>query len=116
MSDTMTLNWISGWIDTELDRVFDNDLVAENVVFREQTREGTSFSTELRLDITSDTYDWTVGAAVRPRREGHRERGAAGHDDRGQRGYRSAALPPTFLNDMFRGVLSAWAAARAGSN
>ena len=62
MSDTATLNWISGWIDTELDRVFDNDLVPENVVFREQTREGTSFSTELRLDITSDTYDWTVGA------------------------------------------------------
>ena len=62
MSDTMTLNWISGWIDSELDRVFDNDLVPENVVFREQTREGTSFSTELRLDITSDVYDWTVGA------------------------------------------------------
>ena len=62
MSETMTLNWISGWIDTDTDRVFDNDLVPENVVFREQTREGTSFSTELRLDITSDTYDWTVGA------------------------------------------------------
>ena len=62
MSDSATLNWISGWIDTELDRVFDNDLIPENVVFREQTREGTSFSTELRLDITSDTYDWTVGA------------------------------------------------------
>ena len=61
MSDTMTLNWISGWIDTDTDRVFDNDLVPENVVFREQTREGTSFSTELRLDITSDVYDWTVG-------------------------------------------------------
>ncbi|MDE0128265.1 MAG: TonB-dependent receptor [Gammaproteobacteria bacterium] len=62
MSDTATLNWISGWIDTELDRVFDNDLVPANVVFRDQTREGTSFSTELRLDITSDAFDWTVGA------------------------------------------------------
>ena len=62
MSDTATLSWISGWIDTETDRVFDNDLVPENVVFREQTREGTSFSTELRLDITSDTFDWTIGA------------------------------------------------------
>ena len=62
MSDTATLSWISGWIDTDTDRVFDNDLVPENVVFREQTREGTSFSTELRLDITSDTFDWTIGA------------------------------------------------------
>ena len=62
MSDTATLNWITGWIDTDTDRVFDNDLVPENVVFREQTREGTSFSTELRLDITSDRVDWTVGA------------------------------------------------------
>ena len=62
MSDTSTLNWITGWIDTDTDRVFDNDLVPENVVFREQTREGTSFSTELRLDITSDALDWTIGA------------------------------------------------------
>ena len=62
MSETATLNWITGWIDTDTDRVFDNDLVPENVVFREQTREGTSFSTELRLDITSDRVDWTVGA------------------------------------------------------
>ncbi len=62
MSDTATLNWITGWIDTETDRVFDNDLVPENIVFRDQTREGTSFSTELRLDITSDSFDWTIGA------------------------------------------------------
>ena len=62
MSDTATLNWITGWIDTDTDRVFDNDLVPENAVFREQTREGTSFSTELRLDITSEPVDWTVGA------------------------------------------------------
>ncbi len=62
MSETSRLSWITGWIDTDTDRVFDNDLVPENVVFREQTREGTSFSTELRLDITSDAFDWTVGA------------------------------------------------------
>ena len=62
LSDTMTLNWISGWIDTDTERLFDNDLVPEHVVFREQTREGTSFSTELRLDITSDAFDWTIGA------------------------------------------------------
>ena len=62
LSDTSTLSWISGWIDTETERLFDNDLVPEHVVFREQTREGTSFSTEVRLDITSDAFDWTIGA------------------------------------------------------
>ena len=62
MSDTATLSWISGWIDTETERLFDNDLVPEHMVFREQTREGTSLSTELRLDITSEAYDWTIGA------------------------------------------------------
>lgn len=62
MSDTSTLNWITGWIDTELERVFDNDLIPEDIVYREHVRDGTSFTTELRLDITSDTYDWTIGA------------------------------------------------------
>ena len=62
MSDTATLNWVTGWIDTDTDRLFDNDLVPEHVVFREQTREGSSFSTELRLDITAEGFDWTIGA------------------------------------------------------
>ena len=62
ISDTATLNWISGWIDTETDRVFDNDLIPENIVYRDHIRDGTSFSTELRLDITSDAFDWTIGA------------------------------------------------------
>ena len=62
MSDTSTLNWITGLIDTETDRVFDNDLIPEDIVYRDHIREGTSFSTELRLDITSDDFDWTIGA------------------------------------------------------
>ena len=103
LSDTMTLNWISGWIDTELDRVFDNDLVAENVVFREQTREGTSFSTELRLDITSDTYDWTVGALY-ARDEKDTDNAVQLGTTTVVNGVDHAAigsLPPTFLNDVF---------------
>lgn len=100
MSDTMTLNWISGWIDTELDRVFDNDLVAENVVFREQTREGTSFSTELRLDITSDTYDWTVGALY-ARDEKDTENAVQLGTTTVVNGIQIGGLPPTFLNDIF---------------
>ena len=103
MSDTMTLNWISGWIDSELDRVFDNDLVPENVVFREQTREGTSFSTELRLDITSDVYDWTVGALY-ARDEKDMQNGVQLGTTTVVNGVDHAAigsLPPTFLNDVF---------------
>ncbi len=100
MSDTMTLNWITGWIDTELDRVFDNDLVAENVVFREQTREGTSFSTELRLDITSDTYDWTVGALY-ARDEKDTENAVQLGTTTVVQGIQIGGLPPTFLNDIF---------------
>ena len=100
MSDTSTLNWISGWIDTELDRVFDNDLVAENVVFREQTREGTSFSTELRLDITSETYDWTVGAMY-ARDEKDTDNAVQLGTTTVVQGIQIGGLPPTFLNDVF---------------
>ena len=100
MSDTMTLNWISGWIDTELERVFDNDLVAENVVFREQTREGTSFSTELRLDITSDAFDWTVGALY-ARDEKDTDSAVQLGTTTVVDGIQIGGLPPTFLNDVF---------------
>lgn len=103
MSDTAMLNWISGWIDTETDRVFDNDLVPENVVFREQTREGNSFSTELRLDITADDFDWTIGAMyARDEKElwGQVQLGTTtvvnGVDHAA-----IGSLPPAFLNDVF---------------
>ena len=103
MSDTATLNWISGWIDTETDRVFDNDLVPENVVFRNQTREGNSFSTELRLDITSDAFDWTIGAMyARDEKETMSQvqlgtTTVVNEVDHAAIG----SLPPTFLNDVF---------------
>ena len=103
MSDTSTLNWITGWIDTDTDRVFDNDLVPENVVFRDQTREGTSFSTELRLDITSDVYDWTVGAMY-ARDEKEINSNVQLGTTTVVNGVDHAAigsLPPTFLNDIF---------------
>ena len=103
MSDTATLNWISGWIDTDTDRVFDNDLVPENVVFRDQTREGNSFSTELRLDITSDAFDWTIGAMyARDEKETMSQvqlgtTTVVNEVDHAAIG----SLPPTFLNDVF---------------
>ncbi|MCY4477163.1 MAG: TonB-dependent receptor [Gammaproteobacteria bacterium] len=103
MSDTSTLNWITGWIDTDTDRVFDNDLVPENVVFREQTREGTSFSTELRLDITSDDFDWTIGAMY-ARDEKEIDSNVQLGTTTVVNGVDHAAigsLPPTFLGDIW---------------
>ncbi len=80
MSDTSTLNWITGWIDTELERVFDNDLIPEDIVYRDHLRDGTSFTTELRLDITSDTYDWTIGAMYARDEKGNDSRVQVGAD------------------------------------
>lgn len=103
LSDTSTLNWITGWIDTDTDRVFDNDLVPEHVVFRDQTREGTSFSTEVRLDASTDALDWTLGAMY--------ARDEKTIDSNVQLGTTTTvdgvdhaaigSLPPTFLNDIF---------------
>ena len=103
MSDTSTLSWISGWIDTETERLFDNDLVPEHVVFREQTREGTSFSTEIRLDITSDAFDWTTGALY-ARDEKEIDSNVQLGTTTVVNGVDHAAigsLPPTFLGDIW---------------
>ncbi len=80
ISETSTLNWITGWIDTELDRVFDNDLIPEDIVYRDHIRDGTSFTTELRLDITSDSYDWTIGAMYARDEKGNDSRVQVGAD------------------------------------
>ena len=103
LSDTATLNWITGWIDTDTDRVFDNDLVPEHVVFRDQTREGTSFSTEVRLNASTESLDWTLGAMY--------ARDEKTIDSNVQLGTTTVvdgvdhaaigSLPPTFLNDIF---------------
>ena len=103
LSETATLNWITGWIDTETDRVFDNDLVPEHVVFRDQTRDGTSFSSELRLDGSTDALDWTLGALY--------ARDEKTIDNNVQLGTTTTvdgvdhaaigSLPPPFLNDVF---------------
>lgn len=61
LTDTVTLKWITGIIETENEKVFDNDLIAANTVNRFQKKEATSWSTELRVEITNDTYDWVIG-------------------------------------------------------
>jgi len=58
----MTLHWISGFIDSTQDRVFDNDLVGgADTLVRTNKYEGQSWSTELRLEGGNDNGDWVVG-------------------------------------------------------
>jgi iron complex outermembrane receptor protein len=61
-NENVTLNWISGFIDTEREKVFDNDLVPEDVVRRYEAVDATSWSSELRLEISNERFDWTIGA------------------------------------------------------
>jgi iron complex outermembrane recepter protein len=61
LSDTMTLKWVTGYIDTENEKVFDNDLIAADVVNRYQKKESESWSTELRLEFITDNFDWVSG-------------------------------------------------------
>ena len=58
----MNLHWITGFIDSTQERLFDNDLVGGmDAVTRTNTYEGQSYSTELRLEQTGDAFDWVVG-------------------------------------------------------
>ena len=61
-SDTTVAKWVTGVIDAELDRVFDNDLAGgADTLKRTNSYEGTSWSTELRLEITEENYDLVAG-------------------------------------------------------
>lgn len=58
----VTLNWITGFIDAEQNRVFDNDLVGgADTLVRTNLYEGESFSTELRLAGGNDRAEWIAG-------------------------------------------------------
>lgn len=62
LNDNMKLTSISGFIDAENNRFFDQDLVGGvDTLDRRNTYEGFSWSTELRLDYSGDSIDWTVG-------------------------------------------------------
>ncbi len=61
-NDSLTLKSITGFIDAELDRLFDNDLVGGmDALFRTNLYEGFSWSTELRLEYSTDQNDLIVG-------------------------------------------------------
>ena len=61
-SNDMTLSWISGFIDADQERVFDNDLIGgADTLVRTNAYDGNSVSTEFRLAGNTDRSDWIVG-------------------------------------------------------
>ena len=62
INDNLKLTSITGVIDAENKRWFDQDLVGGvDSIDRTNRYEGTSWSTELRLDYSGDSVDWTLG-------------------------------------------------------
>ena len=63
LNDKVVLKSITGIIDASLDRKFDNDLVGgADTLRRDNSYDGTSWSTEFRVQITEDNYDFVAGA------------------------------------------------------
>ena len=61
-SDNLVLKWITGVLDADLARLFDNDLVGgADVVFRDNFYQGNSWSSELRLEGSTSRLDWIAG-------------------------------------------------------
>ena len=61
LTDEITLKSITGRIDTRNEKVFDNDLVPEDLVNRYQAKEAESWSTEFRVEFSNEQFDWITG-------------------------------------------------------
>ena len=61
LTDEITIKSITGRIDTKNEKVFDNDLVPEDLVNRYQERNAESWSTELRVEFSNERFDWITG-------------------------------------------------------
>ena len=61
LTDEITLKSITGQIDTENEKIFDNDLVPEDLVNRYQARDAESWSTEFRVEFSNEQFDWITG-------------------------------------------------------
>ncbi len=59
--DDIVIKSITGYIHSEREKIFDNDLTPEDLVNRYEGKEGDSWSTELRFEMTRDNFDWTFG-------------------------------------------------------
>jgi iron complex outermembrane receptor protein len=61
-NDAVVLKSVTGIIDASTDRFFDNDLVGGmDALVRTNAYDGKSWSTELRLEITQDRFDFVAG-------------------------------------------------------
>ena len=61
LTDEITIKSITGRIDTKNEKVFDNDLVPEDLVNRYQERNAESWSTEFRVEFSNEQFDWITG-------------------------------------------------------
>ncbi len=62
LNDNMVIKSITGIIDADLDRVFDNDLAGgADTLIRTNSYQGTSWSTELRLEWAEQNFDFIAG-------------------------------------------------------
>ena len=61
LTDEITIKSITGRIDTENEKVFDNDLVPEDLVNRYQKKNAESWSTEFRVEFSNEQFDWITG-------------------------------------------------------
>jgi iron complex outermembrane receptor protein len=63
LNENTVIKSITGVIDASLDRNFDNDLAGgADTLRRQNSYDGTSWSQELRVQFTSDAYDFVAGA------------------------------------------------------
>lgn len=60
-NDTTTLKWVTGFIDAELERDFDQDQTGIDLFERHNEYEGFSWSTEFRVEIAEDDFDLVAG-------------------------------------------------------
>lgn len=62
LNDRVKIKSITGYIDASLDRTFDNDLIGGlDAAKRDNSYDGDSWSTELRMEFTEDKYDFIGG-------------------------------------------------------
>ncbi len=62
LNDSVVIKSVTGFIDAELSRLFDNDLVGGvDALSRNNYYDGFSWSTELRAELSEQQYDFTVG-------------------------------------------------------
>jgi len=62
LSDSLTLKSVTGMIDTDNRRRFDQDLTSLDMLLRDNNYSGKSWSQEFRLESLGERVDWVLGA------------------------------------------------------